>query len=214
MSDQFNIAARLPMTRAGFDRWLARATTPPRDAFDWKAMYRGWYWEGTMVLESPPAEAPTVGLSLASRLPSGESANALVVRHLDEALVLYDAVILGPDHERAQRTMSLMAQAAEDMKEGSTGHFAYWAEIGGALPGPNDLLALGEVSRGSGARFLTPRDFPDARALQRAIGTLKPAEALLFRLFDAALGAGSYPDLEVMRSADFIDPAIVALAAR
>jgi hypothetical protein len=171
-------------------------------------MYRGWYWEGTPVLPSLPAAAPTVAQALASRLPTGECVTALILRHVNDALVFYDAVIVGPDHEGTQRILSLLAQASEDMTDGKVGYFAYWAEMGGMLPAPDDLIAFGEVSRGSGARFLTSDDFPNRKVLKDAIATLKPAEGLLFRLFNVAMGEGSYPNLEVMRSAEFIDPAI------
>jgi hypothetical protein len=208
MSDAFNVAARVPMSRASFDRWLEEKTASPAE-IDFSPMYRGWYWEESSVAEPPKtAEETSVKRALASRLEELETTLTLVV-HEEGHLWLFDMILIGPDHARAQRSMSLLAQTSSALEGDAKGYFVYWADISGRLPKKDGVLSFGELSA-KGLRFLGPAELTKPRgALKKTLAFLAPVEARFGEMVAEALGSGSYPKAEVLRSAKYVDPAVL-----
>lgn len=207
MSDAFNVAARIPMDRAAFERWLSAPAPVPSELLDFSGMYRGWYWEDSSVPASPnQGEAATVRGALAERVGNHETTLTLVT-HADDCLQLFDMVMIGPDHARAQHTMAMLALAGRELAGDAKGWFVYWADISGRLPNKNGVLSLAEVG-GGGTRFVGPSDLKRG-ALKKTLAFLAPVGAAFGEMVGEALGDGSYPKAEVLRSAKYVDPAVL-----
>lgn len=206
MSEPFIIAARIPMSFESFAAYLTSEVAQP-DAFDdWDSMYNGWYWEGTEVLPHRPAANPGTTLEhYAARLTKvveGRPDVCLVV-HDDDCLWVYDAVLMGPDHNHAQHTLAAVRAAANHVEQ--PGHAIYWAETSGRLPDSDGVLAALMIEPG-GARFTKPDEF-DANAV---LAGLAPIEQRFLDYLSDSLGEGSYPNPAIAVEPRFIDPAIAA----
>jgi hypothetical protein len=209
MSDAFNVAARLRMNRGAFEQGLGSPLGAVTDALDLSGMYRGWYWEESPVPAAPKKrEAPTVRDALAARLDDVET-TLTAVSHVDDHLLLFDHMMIGPDHARAQHTMAMLAIAGAQLEPKAKGYFLYWADISARLPDKSGVISLAVVER-AGTRFLGPSHLEKPRgALGKTLAFLKPTESLFGELVSEALGDGSYPDIAVLRSTKFVDPAVL-----
>ncbi|POM25167.1 hypothetical protein BTM25_38100 [Actinomadura rubteroloni] len=204
MSDSFMVAARIPMTRDGFDHWLDVEIPAAADAIDDPgAMYTGWFWDG----KSPEddwdldRDGRTPRSLFAEQIVKGHG--AVVLRHRDDAL---EAYLFHFGFDRWSVHMALLALAAAGRNATGDAEALFWAETSGSLCPPEwdgrlACLAIGRTT----ARFRPRHD------LTEVIEALRPAEsaffALIGRLHAEEQGDGSYPSA---RNPEFVDPAVLA----
>lgn len=182
MSDSFMVAARIPMSRDGFEAWLSAPVSDlgvivnPADMFD------GWLWN----CRRADTEWNSVGIKMTPReffaervedsCEGGGAADVLLYR--DGALEAY-LLHLGY-REWSVHTAMLMFAAAGEFKSGSAEDTVlFWAETGANLwPADADgWLAVLSVGR-HGARFVDAMDLTDA------VAGLRPVENRFFELVE------------------------------
>jgi hypothetical protein len=202
VSDSFMVAARIPMTRDGFDRWLDVEIPAAADAIENPgAMYTGWFWDG----KSPEndwnldRDGRTPRSLFAEPIVKGHG--AVVLRHRDDAL---EAYLFHWGFDRWSVHMALLALAAAGRHATGDAEALFWAETSGSLCPPdwNGRLACLAVGRTT-ARFRARHD------LTEVIEALRPAESAFFALMQRLHGEeqeGAYPSA---RDPEFVDPAVL-----
>ena len=214
MSDAFNVAARVPMSRAAFEAWLESAPVSPSSFDDWGRIYQGWYWANASPPRVPDATSEaTVRALLAARVDDGETLpKVTLVRHIEDHLVFFDMKMIGPDHAHSLESITLLRQTVKHLAPGAEGYILYWADLGGHLPTESGVISMCRLDSG-GSRFVTPADLGTKAALGAALESLQPASALLKR-FAERISEGSYPNPDVLASPDFVDPFVFGSEAR
>ncbi|MEU1519987.1 hypothetical protein ABZ490_49095 [Streptomyces sp. NPDC005811] len=215
MSDSFLVAARIPMTRDGFERWLSTpvadlsAIANPADMFD------GWLWDGRRAdTEWDSADTGTTPREYfaerAEGACSGKSVDGVLV-YRDGALEAY-LLHLGY-RERSIHTALLLLAATGPFTSGDTEDTVlFWAETGAGLWDADDdgWLAVLSVGR-SGARFV------DARDLTGTVAGLRPVEDRFFEMVERlaeeeeswAWDSGRDFRTETPRDPAFTDPSVL-----
>ena len=206
MSDAFNVATHVPMSRAGFEAWLESAPASPGSFGDWDQIYRGWYWAKSSPPRIPDAPSDaTVRALLAERVLDAETLpHVTLLRHVEDHLVFFDMKVIGPNHAHSLVSITLLRQTVTHLAPGAEGYILYWAELGGHIPTESGVISMCRLdSRGS--RFVTPTDLGTKAAVRTALGSLQPASALL-KKFAERISESSYPNPDVLSSPDFVDP--------
>ncbi|MGV9313823.1 hypothetical protein ACWDR0_16780 [Streptomyces sp. NPDC003691] len=203
----FMLAARIPMSREGFEEWL-RTPLPGLDIIENpSAMYTGWAADGTapdwdltgIAARYPQAVAgiradlaKTPGQLLAPRAADGGD----LLRHRDGALEVYLYDYHG--EETSTRTQLLMlAGAGRFTPPGTEAPVMYWGgDIDPGLPMPGDKPLAVLLVTAARSRFVA--DYP----LDELNAELAPVEADFLALTGYGAPEGSTGD-----SAVLFDPA-------
>ncbi|MEV4510329.1 hypothetical protein AB0K00_15345 [Dactylosporangium sp. NPDC049525] len=202
----YMLATRMPMSRAGFDAWLA-APLPGLDVIDNPAaMWTGWAddagdpdWDLAEIAGYPAAVAAIrdarAGTPL--RLLAARAAGGVTLaRHHDGALevYLYD---YHADVYGTQTSLLMLAGAGRFAETDEATPVMYWGgNVYPDLPlGGDGPLAVLLVDR-AGARFV------DRYPLDALIGRLRPVEAVFVAAGEAAGGEGDWD------AATLLDPAL------
>ena len=206
MSDAFNVATHVPMSRAAFEAWLESPPASPGSFDDWDQIYRGWYWAKSSPPRVPGAASDaTVRALLADRVLEGETLpHVTLLRYVDDHLVFFDMKMIGPNHAHSLESITLLRQTVTHLAPGAEGYILYWADLGGHLPTESGVISLCRLGSG-GSRFVTPEDLGTKAALRAALESLQPASALL-KKFAERISESSYPNPDVLSSPDFVDP--------
>ncbi|MBB5867794.1 hypothetical protein F4553_001173 [Allocatelliglobosispora scoriae] len=179
MSDSFMIAARVPMTRQGFEQWLD-APIDPGAISNPGEMFRGWYWDGKEVTDEwrQVAKETTPRRYFASRVAQDAAPGQVtVIVHRDGALEVY-LLHFGYQRWDVHTALTLLAGTAA-YTDSPQSLVMFWAETGGNLFKPDDDGWLAVLSVGDhGARFVTEAD------LTATVAGLRPAEQLFFDLIE------------------------------
>ncbi|MGY0233991.1 hypothetical protein [Longispora urticae] len=206
MSDSFLIAARIPISREGFDRWLDGTGAPIADP---DRMYAGWYWDGDTPDWSPD---PTV---TAREFFAGRVADSCdgrstitVLRHRDGAL---EAYLFDAGHRPGTVHTALSLLAAAGPPE-SASLALFWAETAGNLLDADSgaWLAVLAIGPDGGARFVADRD------LTATVAGLRPVEEAFFEQAERlaedeeSWDADGDPGTDIPRDPAFVDPAVLA----
>ncbi|MFF5231647.1 hypothetical protein [Dactylosporangium sp. NPDC000521] len=162
MSFTFITAARIAMSREGFDTWLD-APVPPASRIENPAeMFAGWWWSDRTPQWSTDAVVETPRSVLAARAADPQALT--VLRHHDGALEAYLWTVghSGFWEPPAQRLLLMLAGAAAFKTDDTEDHVLFWEDAAGTLPSGNDpaLISLLAVGRGS-ARFVGSRPLTD-----------------------------------------------------
>ncbi|MER6677417.1 hypothetical protein [Streptomyces sp. NPDC000983] len=182
MSDSFLVAARVPMTRDGFERWLSTPVVDlgrianPADMFD------GWYWDGRRA----DTGWDSVGTGTTPRAFFAEraedacsgAAGTGVLVYREGALEVY-LLHLGYREWSVHTALLLLAAAGEFKSEAAEDTVLFWAETGAGLWDADDDGWLAALSVGrDGARFVADRD------LTGTVAGLRPVESLFFDMVE------------------------------
>ncbi|MET9083039.1 hypothetical protein ABZX77_14275 [Streptomyces sp. NPDC004237] len=217
MSDTFLLAARIPMSREGFEAWLSTPTpglsriANPADMFD------GWFWNGSRADQKwggmdggiTPREFFSAAIDGTC---SDESGDGCILLHRDGAMEAY--LYHFGYRERSVHTALLMFAAAGEFKsEAAEDTVLFWAETGGNLWDADDDGWLAVLSVGkSEARFVSERDLTDT------VAGLRPVESRFFDMIER-LGeeeeswdweSGRDFHTDTPRDPAFVDPLVLA----
>lgn len=214
MSDSFMVAARIRMSREGFETWLDAAVPGVGAIENPEEMYSGWYWNGQ---EGPGtwsrAEAIGTPREYVARRVERTCLNGpeiTILRYRDDALEAYFF-----NHGYGTCEHALLALAATSAVKSDDGEdlVLYWAETAGKLLAAKSrgwlaVLAVGKRR----ARFVGKRSLTDA------VAGLKPAEESYFDLIDAIIADTDAWDWksrkkfrsEAPRRPSYVDPAVLA----
>ncbi|MET9230022.1 hypothetical protein [Lentzea sp. NPDC003310] len=213
MSDSFMVAARIPMTREGFESWLDTPVPDLGRIANPEEMFTGWFWDGR------PGDWTTVGADLtpgeffAERVDDacGGDEECGVVLHRDGALEVY-LFHLGYSEWSIHTALLVLAAAGEFKSDPADGTALFWAETGANLwPADADgWLAVLSVGKDE-ARFVGERDLTDV------VAALRPAESRFFELVgrlaeeseDFDWDSGEDFETETPRDPAFTDPAVL-----
>ncbi|MFD5625528.1 hypothetical protein [Streptomyces sp. NPDC127072] len=200
MSDSFMVAARIPMTRDGFEAWLGAPIPDASRIVNSADMFDGWFWDGRRA----DAEWDSVGAEMTPRdlfservedSCSGEPSFGVLL-HRDGALEAY-LFHLGYDKWSVHTAMLALAAAGEFKSEPAEDTVLFWAETGANLWAADDTGWLAVLSIGkSEARFVDARDLTDV------VADLKPVESRFFEMMQQ-MG----PDTP--RDPAFTDPSVL-----
>ncbi|WP_432981830.1 hypothetical protein [Dactylosporangium sp. CA-233914] len=209
MSDSFLVAARLPMGRDAFERWLD-APVPGREAIaNIDEMFAGWFWDGKAAGKgwSKAGRGLTVREWLAERVEGscGKRPTLTIVRHEDEALQVY-LFDVGYSEWDTQPALLALAAAAPS----APGEVLFWAETGGQLldPAAKGWLAVLEVGP-DGARFVRDRDLTAAVAGLRGIEDVFFAAAERVGEAEEEWDPQEEPEFRTQAPKEFVDPAVL-----
>ncbi|MFJ8229423.1 hypothetical protein ACIQ9E_05595 [Streptomyces sp. NPDC094448] len=180
MSDSFMVAARIPMSREGFEAWLSTPAAVPGPIVNPDGMFDGWFWSGrradtewdSVALGVTPREFFAEQTDASCR---GESPTGVLV-HRDGALEAY-VFHLGYQEESIHTALLMLAAAGAHKSGPEEDTVLFWAETSARL-WPADAtgwLAVLSVGR-ERARFVGTRD------LTAVVAGLRPAEGLFFDL--------------------------------
>ncbi|WP_327001964.1 hypothetical protein OHA72_43620 [Dactylosporangium sp. NBC_01737] len=199
----YMLATRMPMSRAGFDAWLA-TPLPGLDVIDNPAaMWTGWTdadapdWDLAAIADHPAAVAAIRDARTATplRLLAARAAGGVTLaRHHDGALEIY-LYDYHADAYSTQTDLLMLAGAGRFAEEAAP--VMYWGgNVYPDLPfGGDGPLAVLLVDR-AGARFV------DRYPLDALIGRLRPVEAVFVAAGEAAGGEGDWD------AGTLLDPAV------
>lgn len=180
MSDSFLLAARIPMSRQGFERWLDTPAPGVETIANPEAMFDGRYWDGRRAHGDWDGAGTTprefFGDLVEQACTGGQTSMVLV--HEDGVLAAY---LLRFGHaERFFRTALLMlAGAGAVMDESADAVALFWAETGGNLLAAGDDGWLATLAVGpAGSRFFAGGD------LSGPVAALRPVEDRFFELIE------------------------------
>ncbi|MFD9701862.1 hypothetical protein [Lentzea sp. NPDC059081] len=214
MSDSFMVAARIPMSRDGFESWLR---TPVKDLgaiANPEAMFDGWLWHGRRA--DTEWQSTGVGMTpaeyFAERVDDscGGDEECGVLLHRDGALEAY-LLHFGYSEWRVHTALLMLAAAGEFKSEPAEDTVLFWAETGANLWPADATGWLAVLSVGTdGARFV------DARDLTEVVAGLRTVESRFFEMV-ALLGeesedwdSGEDFRTETPRDPLFTDPAVLS----
>jgi hypothetical protein len=214
LSDSFLVAARVPMSREGFEAWLRKPVTDLSGIANPHEMFDGWLWDG----RRPDAgwDGLEVGLTpgeyFAERVDDscGKAEECGVLLHRDGALEVY-LFHVGYSERNIRTALLVLAAAGEFKSEPAEDAVLFWAETGANLwPADADgWLAVLSVGK-DGARFVAERDLTDV------VTGLRPVENRFFELVERLAEDGEEWDsdedfrTETPRDPAFTDPAVLA----
>ncbi|HEX7303826.1 hypothetical protein [Lentzea sp.] len=219
MSDSFLVAARIPMSREGFEAWLTTPVEGLAGIANPEEMFGGWLWDGRRAdHEWESVGDGTPGEYFAGRVEDSCAGDedCGVLLHRDGALEAYLFHVGYP--EWSVHMALLMLAATGPFRSGQAEDTVlFWAETGANLwPADADgWLAVLSVGA-DGSWFVGERDLTDV------VAGLRPAESRFFELV-ARLGdesedwdreSGEDFRTETPRDASFTDPAVLAAGRR
>jgi hypothetical protein len=205
VSDSFMVAARIPMAREGFERWLDVPVPDAAEAIENPGqMYTGWFWDGKSPEDDWDLErgGRTPRALFAEQIDKGRG--AVVLRHRDEALEAY-LFHWGFDRWSVHMALLALAAAGPHKAHDTDDHALFWAETSGSLCPPewDGRLACLTIGRTT-ARFTGPFD------LTGVLAALRPAEEAFFtlteRLHAEEQTRGPYLS---PKDPEFVDPAVL-----
>jgi hypothetical protein len=135
-SDSFVVAARIPMSREGFEKWLSTPVEDLSKISNPEAMFDGWLWNGRRTATEWDSNdvGTTPGEYFAKRAEDSCRVNEEcgVLLHRDGALEAY--LLHFGYSERSVHTALLMFAAAGEFKsEHAEDTVLFWAETGANL---------------------------------------------------------------------------------
>ncbi|GAA1548072.1 hypothetical protein GCM10009678_33390 [Actinomadura kijaniata] len=184
MSDGFMVAARIAMTREGFDRWLDTPAPGPDAIANPGEMFDGWFWDGRRA--DTGWRNAAVGVTprdfFAERVRRvGSGASVLLYREGALEAYLFDVGYV----EREVHTALLMFAAAGAFKtEPASDAVLFWAEAGGGLREPDWRGWLAVLSVDEDLSRFTPASGLPRAALADSIAALRPVEDRFFQLVE------------------------------
>jgi hypothetical protein len=210
------VAARIPMSREGFEAWLRTPVEDLGGISNPAEMFDGRLWDGRRAEDEWDAAGvgATPGEYFAERVEDscGGNEECGVLLHRDGALEVY-LFHLGYSR-RSVHTALLMLAAAGGFKSGSADDTVlFWAEAGATLLPADADGWLAVLSVGTdGARFVPARDLTDV------VAGLRPAENRFFDLVERLSEESEDWDWEsgeqfgtrTPRDPAFTDPAVLA----
>ncbi|MGI5176975.1 hypothetical protein ACQEVZ_11635 [Dactylosporangium sp. CA-152071] len=162
MSYTFITAARITMSREGFDTWMDAPVPPASRIENPSAMFAGWWWSDRTPQWSTDADAETPRSVLAERADDPQTLT--VLRHHDGALEAYLWTVghSGFWEPPAQQLLLMLAGAAAVKTDDTEDHVLFWEDAAGTLPTRDEsaLISLLAVGRDS-ARFVGRRPLAD-----------------------------------------------------
>ncbi|MFC9434560.1 hypothetical protein [Nocardia sp. NPDC057030] len=211
MSDTFVVAARIPMERAAFERWLETPAPGPEVIENHGAMYDGWFWDG----KSPDWRLAEQGVTpreyFADCFGADTGGLTYVLRYREGALEAY-LMHFGFCESNIYTALVLLAAAGRSSSAEVPSTVLFWAETSGSMFAADSDAWLATLSVGvDGARFAADLD------LAAPIAALRPAEAdyfdLLVRLAEVeeSVGAeGKSSFAAIARDPRYVDAAVLA----
>lgn len=212
MSDTFLLAARVPMSREGFDRWLDTPAPGHAAIANPAAMFDGRYWDGQSVdgLWDAAGATPREFFGGLVEQACDGGPQSTVLLHRDGALEAY-LLRFGFAEDHVRTALLMFAGTGPVMAGPGDGTVLFWAETGANMLAADDDGWLSVLSIGAaGSRFVASAD------LAAPVAALRPVENLLFALIER-LGdeedewdadAGPYRT-ETPRDPAFVDPAVL-----
>jgi len=186
MSDSFMVAARIQMSRAGFETWLATPVPGVAAIENPARMYDGWSWHGK---ETPgqwpaPERIGTPRDHVAQRIEQtcqGQP-ELTILRHRDGAL---EAYFFNLGYGTFDHALLILAAAKAFRSDEGEDLALYWAEAAGWLVEPDGSDCLAVLAIGAGrVRFV------DSWDLSATVAALTPVQDSYFDLVEA-IGADS-----------------------
>ncbi|MFC6011179.1 hypothetical protein [Nocardia lasii] len=206
MSDTFVVAARIPLGRDAFERWLVTPTPGTAVIENPDAMYAGWFWDG----KSPDWRRAEEGVTPREYFADcfGEDTGGLtyVLRYRDGALEAY-LMHFGFCESNIYTALVMLAAAGRASSEAAPSTVLFWAETSGSMFAADSDGWLATLLVGvDGARFVAETD------LTATIAGLRAAEAsyfdLLVRLAGAQESTGS-GFATIARDPRYVDPVVL-----
>lgn len=216
MSDTFLVAARIPMSREGFEGWLSTPARGLSRIVNRADMFDGWLWNGSRAdREWDLADGEITPREFFSEAIedtcSGASQDGCIVLHRDGALEAY-LFHFGYKEWSVHTALLMFAAAGEFKSEAAEDTVLFWAETGGSLWPPDATGWLAVLSVGkSEARFVSERD------LTETVAGLRPVESRFFDMIER-LGeeeeswdweSGRDFQTDTPRDPAFVDPAVL-----
>ncbi|MCF1592927.1 hypothetical protein [Streptomyces muensis] len=216
VSDTFLVAARIPMSRDGFEAWLSTPIPDVSRIANPAEMFDGWCWNG----ERADREWDSVDGGITPReFFSQAIEKACFSASQDGCLVLYREGALeaylfhfGYKQWNVHTALLMFAGAGEFKSETDEDTVLFWAETGGNLWDADDTGWLAVLSVGKGeARFVSERD------LTNTVAGLRPVESRFFDMIER-LGeeeeswdweSGRDFRTDTPRDGAFVDPAVL-----
>lgn len=178
MSDTFVVAARIPLGRAAFERWLGTPAPGPEVIENHGAMYEGWFWDGKTPDWRQVEEGITPREYFADRVGEDAGGATCVLRYRAGALEAY-LMRFGFCESDIHTVLVMLAAAGRSSAEAAPSTVLFWAETSGGMFAADSDGWLATLSVGAdGARFTTDRD------LTATIAQLRAAEASCFALIE------------------------------
>ncbi|MEV0677368.1 hypothetical protein AB0I60_12700 [Actinosynnema sp. NPDC050436] len=215
MSDSFMVAARIPMTRDAFERWLDTATPDLAVIADPGAVFDGWFWDGRRVTDEwDDVEDTTPRGFFAERIDAGCAGEPeiTVLLHREGALEAY-LFHVGYDQPAVHTAMLLLAGAGALRSGPGEDAVLFWAETSGSLFAPDDEGWLSVLAVGpGGARFVAEHD------LTGPVAGLAVAQERFFALVERQAedeegwdwDSGDPFRTDTPRDPSFVDPAVLS----
>ncbi|MGW0662143.1 hypothetical protein [Streptodolium elevatio] len=176
------LAARVPMTREGFEAWLDAPVPGVEVVANPGEMFTGWFWDGSSSADRwDRLDADTTAREFFAECVEESCAGrstTVVLLHREGALEAY-LFEVGYDEYTMHTAMLLLAGAGRFRSEPGDDYVLFWAETSGALLKPSSDAWLAVLSVGQeGARFVGRVD------LAETVAALKPAEERFYALIE------------------------------
>ncbi|MFF0633469.1 hypothetical protein ACFYTS_13305 [Nocardia sp. NPDC004151] len=176
MSDTFVVAARIPMRRAKFERWLETPAPGPEAMEHHGAMYDGWFWEGKTPDWRQAEQGVTPREYFADCFDEDTGGLTYVLRYREAALEAY-LMHFGFCESNIYTALVMLAAAGRLSSAVTPSVVLFWAETSGAMFAADSDAWLATLSVGvDGARFAADID------LTETVAQLRTAEASYFDL--------------------------------
>lgn len=211
MSDTFVVAARIPMGRGEFERWLD-TPGPGIEAIENPAsMYDGWFWDGKAADWQHAEVGVTPREYFAACFAGDITGLTYVLTYRDGALEAY-LMHFGFCESNVHTALLMLASAGRLSTEAAPSTVLFWAETSGSMFAADSDGWLATLSVGvDGARFAADLD------LTETIAGLRTAEASYFdlligltRLEESVGGEGEPSFSALARDPRYVDAAIFA----
>ncbi|WP_278265758.1 hypothetical protein [Nocardia sp. AG03] len=211
MSDTFVVAARIPMERSAFERWLTTPVPGPEAIENRDAMYEHWYWHG----KAPDWRLAEQGVTPREYFADcfGQDTGGLtyVLRYRESALEAY-LMHFGFCESNVYTALALLAAAGRRSSEAAPSTVLFWAETSGSMFAADSDSWLATLRVGvDGARFTGGTD------LTTTIAGLRAAESSYFDLLVRLARVEESVDADdasgfaaIARDPRYVDPAVLA----
>ncbi len=186
------VAARIPMSRNGFEEWLDTPVPGPQAIANPEDLFTGWFWDGKQPAWSRAEVGVTPREFFGGRRAVGREGLPVltVLTHRDEALHAY-MFDLGYIESEVHTALLVFAAAGRHKTWDAPDTVLFWAETSGGLCDAkwDGWLAALEVGRDS-ARFVAGVD------LTRTIEGLRVGEAMFYEQLERGLAGDESFDWE------------------
>ncbi|MEU0540392.1 hypothetical protein [Nocardia sp. NPDC005978] len=208
MSDTFVVAARIPMGRDAFERWLETPAPEPAVIENAGAMFDGWFWDGKAADWGQAEVGVTPREYFADCFGEDTGGLTYVLTYRDGALEAY-LMHFGFCESNIYTALLMLAAAGRMSASDAPSTVLFWAETSGSMFAADSTGWLATLSVGTaGARFAADLD------LTRTIADLRVAEGsyfdLLVRLAEAEESTGESSSTAIARDPRYVDAAVLA----